>query len=84
MKPIENFRTFLLYTKKGIPLGPGVHLFLLLLTIRLISSRVGGFVSNFALGRLAKPNCHYVPEGYIYRDQNTYLLNVSPELFSLS
>ena len=38
-----------LYTRKGIPLGPGVDLFQLLLTLRLISSRVGGFISNLTL-----------------------------------
>ena len=39
-----------LYKRKGIPFGSGVDIFLFLLTIRLISSRVGGFMLNLTLG----------------------------------
>ena len=52
----NHFRTLghFLYSRKGIPFGPGVDLFLLLLTIRFISSRVGGFISNSTLGPAGK------------------------------
>ena len=52
----SHFRTLghFLYSRKSILFGPGVDLFLLSFTIHLISSCVGGFISNSTLGLAGK------------------------------